>query len=86
MLELEFYTSEFCVGVDPELVESKIYGLPLAMQGVVWGEGGVCVCVVNFRWFFCEIFGVFFRCFFGGADICVGFKTDIYIYIYVMKI
>jgi len=33
VLELEFYTSEFCVGVDPELVESKIYGLPLAMQG-----------------------------------------------------
>ena len=57
VLELEFYTSEFCVQ-DPELAESKIYGLPLAMQGV-------CVC---------------FRCFFCGPDICVGFKTDIYIY------
>ena len=33
VLELEFYTSEFCVQ-DPEAVESKIYGLPLAMQGV----------------------------------------------------
>lgn len=44
VLELEFYTSEFCVQ-DPELVDSKIYGLPLAMQGV-------CVCV--FSVFFCE--------------------------------
>lgn len=43
VLELEFYTSEFCVQ-DPELAESKIYGLPLAMQGV-------CVCV-SFSVFF----------------------------------
>ena len=41
VLELEFYTSEFCVQ-DPELAESKIYGLPLAMQGVC------------FRCFFCD--------------------------------
>lgn len=40
VLELEFYTSEFCVQ-DPEAVESKIYGLPLAMQGVG------CVCFLG---------------------------------------
>ena len=59
VLELEFYTSEFCVGVDPELVESKIYGLPLAMQGVGCGVFR-CVCVGG-RCVWCVVFvcGVF---------------------------
>ena len=80
VLELEFYTSEFCVGVDPEVVESKIYGLPLAMQGVVW-KGKVCVvCVFSLRCFFVRYLVCFFGVFVCDPDnLWLGSKP-IYIY------